>query len=295
MSVWRQLPLGDPPTLDRENDVIVRQSTINALQLCGQRVALRDHPGYLKAVSEPLAFGTLVHHLIAEDLITGERQMGLLSNMGEWVDPILQEQYEWSLSQVPNVGDFFGEIAVAYRSWVTRVLPIITKLGEPVSIEEEMVLYLGEGEKGKKIFLQGTADAVYPSTLVDWKTSGRKWKDSKAQFSPQATLYPPLVKQQTGLDIRKFTFWVFDRSASQWTKHVTDRRIKDIDAGLRIAYTYGLQLEAGHLPATPLDENYFDYKRAWYCSPKFCGAWNVCDYKYLADHISENQIAERKW
>lgn len=284
--------MDEAPAPDREKDIFVRQSTISSLQLCGQRVALKDHPGYLQAVSEPLVFGTLVHHLIAEDLSTGERQMGLLSNMPEWVEPILEEDHDWSIKKIPDLGNFFGEIAVAYRSWATRVLP---KLPEPLSIEEEMLVYLGPGENSNKIFLQGTADAVFPKTLADWKTSGRQWKDSKAQFSLQATLYPALVKQNLGLDIRKFTFWVWSRRDGRWFKHTTSRTVREVEAGLQIAYTYGLQLDAGHHPATPLDENYFEYKRAWYCSTRFCPAWNVCDYKYLPDDVDERQKAERKW
>ncbi len=293
MSNWKSLPLGDSPVPNEENDTFIRQSTINSLQQCGQRVALKSHPGYLEAVSEPLAFGTLTHHIIEQHLASGEMQDKLLMNMGAWVEPILLEEYDWPINRVPDLHLFLGEIAIAYRSWVHYVLPEIQR-AELLTQEEKMTLYLGEGRDGN-IFLQGTADAVTDKALVDWKTSRRAWKPTKAQFSIQATLYPALVKQNLGRAIRRMDFWVYSRQDSQWVLHTARRTIDEIDTGLKIAYTYGLQLESGILPATPLEENYFDYKRAWYCSPRYCGAWNVCEFKHLPDDKDEDVIAERTW
>lgn len=295
-TTWGKLPLADPPSYNEDTDVLIRQSTINNLLLCGQRVALKGTPGYLKAVSEPLVFGTCLHYLIEEDLKAGDRRHDLLANMEEWVEHILVEDYDWSLDVVPSPGDLFGELSMAYRMWASNVLPKLPK--QLVAIEEKMELYLGESEGGGGVFLQGSPDLVTESAIIDWKTAGRGWKDTKATLgSLQPTLYPPLVKQSYGDAPRRFTFWVYNRQKNFWESFSTQKRkVATINAGLETAYMYGLQIESGHLPPTPLDENYFEYKRAWYCSPRYCEAWNVCPYKGLVpDDADLNVQAIRSW
>lgn len=289
---WRDIPY-NAPDYNEAQDTLVRQSTISQLQLCGGRVGMADQPGHLAMVSEPLAFGTAVHHLIAEDLLHGEQQDRLLLSMHQWVDEMLIEQYEWSLDRVPDPRAFFGEITTAYRLWREDVFPRIDR-GKVLSIEEEQYLYLGEGREGN-IWLRGTADLVLEGTLVDWKTSGRGWKQAKAEDSIQASLYMPLYKQALGVPIQKFTFWVFNRQRREWTPHATKRRVAEINAALTNALEYGKQLEAKIFPCTPTTEVYFEPKRGWYCSPKFCGAWNICTAKFINDGVNENVVAERSW
>ena len=169
-------------------------------------------------------------------------------------------------------------------------------------------MFLGEGKKFlwantdhatlmkyANIFLGGTGDLVLEDEIVDWKTSGSDWKKGKADLSIQATIYMPMYKQMLDVSIKNFTFWVYDRSKVRWVRHSTKRTIAQIDAALQTAYEYGLQLEAGIYPATPVPEGPFIKKRGWYCSPKFCGGWNICDVKYLNDDVDESVIAERTW
>ena len=290
VTTWKSLPRNEPD-FDEENDIVIRQSLIGQLQLCAGRVGFQNHEGYLESVSEPLVFGQCVHHIIAEDLIHDEQQDKLLQSMGDWVDEILHEQYDWSLKQVPDVPKFFSEIGVAYRLWRKTVRP---KLSDILSIEEEQTLFLGEGRQSN-IWLQGTGDVVTATSLVDWKTSGRGWKQVKADVSIQASLYMPLTKQNLGESIRKFTFWVFNRQAGAWQRHVTHRKVEQIDSALATAYQHGLQLEAEVFPCTPVPESSFNKKRGWYCSPKFCGAWNICDAKYMNDGKDEKVVAVRSW
>lgn len=288
---WNQLPYKQPE-FDPEVDTIVRQSTIGQLQLCPGRVGFENHPGYLQMISEPLAFGTCVHQLISQDLLKGELQEGLLLSMHEWVNEILVEQYDWDLERVPNIRDFFGEISLAYALWRSHVLPILE--GDPIAIEQEARMFLGAGRTGN-IWLQGTADAVYPTTLVDWKTASRGWKQAKADFSVQASLYMPLHKQALEVSIQDFTFWVFDRSKAYWSRHKTRRSVAQINAALATALQYGRQLEAQVFPCTPVPEASFNKARGWYCSAKWCGAWNVCDAKFMNDGIDEKVVAIRSW
>jgi len=289
---WKQLPY-TMPEYDEVQDTLTRQSTLGQMQLCPGRVGFMDTPGHLDMISEPLAFGSCTHEIIGRHLIEGEQQDRMLLSMDEWVEELLVEQYDWSLTKVPNVRDFFSEISIAYRSWIENVLPTIP-LDEILLVEEEQWMLLGEGARGN-VFLKGTADLVLQDTLMDWKTSGRAWKQSKADFSVQASLYMPLHKQALEVSIQRFWFWVFNRQKAEWNLLKTNRTVAQIDAALATAYQYGLQIEAGAFPCTPVPEASFNKARGWYCKPKFCSAWNVCDAKFMNDDFVEGEIAERNW
>ena len=274
---------------DETVDTVIRQSTIGQARLCEYRVKLKDEEGFLEPVNEKMVFGTCLHYLIAEDL-TGNDALTLLSSMNEWVEIILSEEYDWSLDKVDDVPSFFSELSSAYRMWKTEVYP---KLGEPIAVEKKMLLPLGEGEKGM-LWLQGTPDAVFEDHIVDWKTSGKAWKQNKADYALQPSLYPALVRQNLGIEVKKFVFYVYDRSQRRWDVLRTARRVKDINASLLTAYDYARKIEAGNLTANPVPDS-FNLKRGWYCSANYCPAWNICPAKYLADDVNENEIAIRSW
>jgi len=289
---WKQLPYA-MPEYDESQDTLIRQSTLGQMQLCPGRVGFDGKEGHLAMISEPLAFGTCTHEIISQHLINGEQQDKMLLSMDEWVEAILVEDYEWSLSQVYNVRDFFAELAVAYRTWVTNVLPTIP-LDRIVLVEQEQLMFLGEGNMGN-VFLRGTADLVLDNLLLDWKTSGRAWKQSKADFSVQASLYMPLHHQTLELNTREFWFWVYNRQKATWELLKTERTIAQIDAAMATALQYGLQIEAGAFPCTPVPEASFNKARGWYCKPKFCSAWNICDAKFMNDSFVETEVAIRSW
>lgn len=217
--------------------------------------------------------------------------MGLLLTMNEWVERLLVEDYDWSLELVPNVRDFFSELGSAYRSWRADVYPTLEEI---LCVEEEMYVPLGEGQHGN-IWLRGTADAVFTPRIADWKTSAKPWSQAKADLSIQASLYPALVKQTYGKSIRKFRFWNYVRSKSQWGYLDTSRTVRQVNSALGSALAYGRQIEAGAFVPTPVPDAAFNKQRGWYCSAKFCGAWNVCPAKYLADSKDEGEKAVRSW
>ena len=290
---WNNLPLEGAPEYDELQDTLIRQSSIGQMQLCPGRVGFMEHPKYLAMISEPLAFGTCVHHLIERHMVTGEQQDKLLLSMNEWVEEILVDDYEWDLARVPNVRDFFAEITVGYRSWVQNVLPTLN-LAEVLAVEQEFRMFLGKGNTGN-IFLKGTADLVTTTKLMDWKTSGRAWKQAKADFSFQASIYMPLHRQALDVSLQDFWFWVFNRQGGSWDLLKTKRSVAQINAALATAIQYGKQIEAEAFPCTPVPEASFNKQRGWYCKPKWCSAWNACDAKFMNDGINEREEAERSW
>lgn len=289
---WNELPY-EMPEYDESQDTLIRQSTIGQMQLCPGRVKWVDHPEHLDMLSEPLVFGTCVHEIIANHLLEGKLQEKMLLSMDVWIEQLLVDDYDWTLKKVPLVRDFFSEIAVAYRSWVTHVEPTLDSK-QIIAVEQRQLMYLGEGNSGN-IFLHGTADLVFSNLLMDWKTSRRAWKQQKADFSIQASLYMPLHKQTLEVSIQEFWFWVFNRGAGVWSLLKTKRSTDQIDAALATALEYGRQIEAKAFPCTPVPEASFNKQRGWYCKPKFCSAWNVCDSKFMNDGINEKEIAVRSW
>jgi hypothetical protein len=259
------------------------------MQLCEWRYGYKNTEGYLEPVSEKMAFGTCAHYIIEQHL-AGEDMGIVLLDMKNWVEEILVTQYDWSLDLVPNVHEFFSELGVAYRTWTQQILPDI---GEIIGLEETIYLPLGESALGTRILLQGTPDII-TTPLRDTKTTGKAWKEAKADLSIQASLYMALVQHRYALGCRDFKFDVYDRSKSKWNIMPVKRRVKDINAALRTAYDYGRKIEAGVFTATPVPETWAK-TRGWYCGPKYCEAWNICDYKYMADHVNENQLAIRSW
>lgn len=288
---WRDLPLSGG-LYDEDSDTLIRQSTIGQFQLCPKRVEYDGQEGHLAMVSEPLAFGTCMHYLAEKDLEAGEPRLDLLTNMNEWVEEILVEEYDWSLEKVPNVRNFFDELAIAYRNWRRVVHPQLR--GTLVAMEDELYLPLGAGREGT-IWLKGTPDAVYKTQLVDFKTSNSKWTQEKADLSIQASLYLALAKQAYGTEPRDFIFWTYYRKGKEWVPFKTHRAVGQIDAALRSAHDFGLQHEARIYPATPVPEASFKKKRGWYCQPRFCGAWNICTAKYMNDSRDESEVAVRSW
>lgn len=288
MVQWSDLPIEIPGEGEK---TFIRQSTIGQFQLCPKRVGLSNQEGFLPAVSEAMCFGTCLHYLVAADLEAGEARLDLLTNMGEWVDKILVDEYEWSVAQITKPEEFFSSLGVAYRTWRQQVRPLIKNL---VTFEEEMFLYLGDGDHSQ-IWLKGTPDIVTQTRLRDTKTTKKLWAPAKAQLSIQTSLYLPLVKQNCGLDYKKFTFDIYDRSKSTWTSISVERTVKEINAALDTAYEYGRMLEAQIFPATPVPDASFNKARGWYCRANWCGAWNICNSKFLDDATDETEVAVRSW
>jgi hypothetical protein len=54
---------------------------------------------------------------------------------------------------------------------------------------------------------------------------------------------------------------------------------EQIEANLANAWEYGKMIAAGAFPYTPGDAPYGKHKRGWWCSPTYCGAWNICPGK----------------
>lgn len=295
----RESPWLPPGMVPPEGDVVVRNSTIDSLLLCGLRVGLADRPGYDPVPSEQMFFGTVVHDRIATVLAGGDPKHVFSPFEVDLAARLLANEEAFDL--LAAVGDhhkaWIDEIVEALWIWHSDVKPRLS-IHDKLVIEETRYRHLGTLPDGVSVWLRGTADVVDPTeTLVsDWKTSGKGWDESKAHFTGQGDSYVWLYEDILGGLHVTWRFWVFNRKAQEWQLIESRRDATTVDSYLVRAWGAAKQVWADAYTAQPYQDTFGKYKRAWYCSPKYCGAWSICPAKALVDDRHDEPIdIEKGW
>ncbi len=173
-------------------------------------------------------------------------------------------------------------------AWQEDVYPQLN-LSDNIRVEEKMLAPLGVLPNGRAVWFYGTPDLVDIGNagIQDWKTTGRAWKESKALglLAPQA--YSWLVDTTHGVFIPDHFYWVWDRAKSEWTLHKTSRNQAHVDSYLRKAWAIAKSIDAQAFPFRPWSETFGNVTRGWWCSPKYCSAWDICEGKSLPDDLWE--------
>lgn len=280
-----------PPT-------IIRQSTINNMTNCPASVGYIVRGEQIPLIAEKPFFGTCLHFFAAE-LMEGSSLLKVINSkhMKASIYKLsMKDGYDWTqftsaLDQRLFLEQLRKAVSTWYRGWYT---PNSTKVGSVILAEAELRTELTE-----EVTLQGTPDLVADyhgnPVVFDWKTTSRMWKDGHEHYQIQVPLYLLLVRENLGLDIHDFCFVVYDRNKDQIHEKWTSRTDEEIDAARLQAITFGLQLRSGYLPTTPVKSEYNLYKRGWYCSPKYCNEWDICEGKYLHDSVDESQERIIQW
>lgn len=280
----------------RESDIFLSQTTVNNASLCGGRVLYANEAGFLTEPSEAMAWGTLVHTLAEHELLAvlnGEEPPLWTFNavLSVWTQAMEDERsgpvdlHALAPKHVIEKGVFDAQLAI--KLWREQVLPT---LGEPDStwqVEERITKPIGNLDN-TIVWLGGTADLVVDGHIYDWKTAGRSWDASKANSLLQASIYSYLY------GISDHTYWVYGRRGASWERHDTRRTQAHVDAALKQAWMVAKGIDSGALAFEPWQSTFGKMKRAWYCSAKFCPAWNVCEIKYINDNVWEEQVADPK-
>lgn len=278
--------------LPTEDDIIFRQSTQNSMMLCPARAGYANKPGYLAPFGEPLVFGNIVHYSIADVLLQNLDVFDVLSEayILQKISEVLSEENIATIEDIPDetVDAWVQETQQSLRQWDARLRP---KQSELVLVEELLFMPLGVLPDGRAVWLRGQPDAVTTESPIDWKTAGRGWDASKADFAIQASLYIPLIAHTKGITYDKYRFAIWDRRKSEWDVLKTQRNDNSVQAALKNAWKFAQMLAYDACPATPVEENYFKQKRGWYCSARYCPAWNICEFKYLDDQVDESEVA----
>ncbi len=139
---------------------------------------------------------------------------------------------------------------------------------DPDMIEERIIIPV----PGISVPLSGAIDLTDKNSwMIDIKTAGKKWPESKAEGSIQATMYAALYHTKTGNYPSKISFEIFTSTKTPVHQSIeTKRNEKDFEVlKLRIQQIIN-SMNAGIFP--PAEPGH------WSCSPKWCGYWWTCQY-----------------
>ena len=280
-----------------EDAIILRQSSVGSMDLCPARQGYLLSGKATQMPSEAMTFGTMIHSF-AEWRLEGNHDVVTTKHLEEWWDETIDSDSDGQftlqdLLTPTALADKLHEAVQACHEWDTTVFPELG-LSQDVLIEELLLVPMGVTPSGREMWLRGTADVVDLGNahILDWKTAGRGWDPSKAMSTHQAQAYSFLVEGATGKLILDFTYWVWNRKSWTWEQHVTERTPSQVDAWIKHAWQRGLQIEAQAFPFTPWDSTFGKFKRGWWCSAKYCAAWDVCEGKSLPDDVWEEQPIE---
>jgi hypothetical protein len=287
---------------DEEHDLFIGQSVVASMDLCPARVGYAREEGFNAVPSEAMSFGTVGHYAIEWMLRNPESaRLWTAPELKQiWADELLNPSYEGAttdrgghvleeLVTPAKLATSLDDALAMILSWQEDVYPLL-RLSDELQIEETVTKPLGViGSAGhplsRAVWYVGTADVADggEELLIDWKTANSGWHESRAHASPQPSGYGWLY------DIYDTHFWVWDRKRQRWDRYVTGRTHEQVQAYLRHAWMRAKQIDAQSFPATAWESNFGKYKRAWHCSAKYCGAWDVCEFKNLHDDVWEEQ------
>ena len=289
-------------------DILVRQSLMNSLQLCPARVGfeINQPEEVIPVFGERPVFGTAVHDCAEHHVLDPKGQAKRIrpAEFGLMMERILEENYDGSsLDDIPEkeYKKFRREVIEAYRLWVMQVYEHFIKADvkeRTAHVEVPLYLYLGE-HLGRRIIAHGTPDlTIQGLRMEDNKTTfaAFKWTQEKADTEIQPSLYLAMHNIIYNDSITDFVYRIYDRKAEDWDSLHTARTEGEQEAILKVAFEYGKQIAANVFPPTPIVENYGKRQRGWYCSPKWCGAWNVCSFKgQINDKTDLTEVAVKSW
>lgn len=275
-----------------DDAIVVRQSEYQ--MMCHAELLYRDHADYKWVISEPLLVGSMAH-VAFESLIKSDdpaktlKYWALIPNVRKEILKFLKREEkldEVSASilmggqaKLESVAREVSNVATTwYHTWW---VPWGSKM-EILSIEEERRRVLGTSPTtGKLIVLRGAADLVVHRELWDWKTARYGWKDGKATARVQSPLYAWLYEDLLdGVDV-DFHYLIWNRDKAYLDTRTVHVEQIQVDAALRAMYQFGLTQEAqAHVP-TIVDSTWKGDKRGWWCQPKYCAAWEACEFKGL--------------
>lgn len=284
-------------------DILIRQSTIESFQLCPARVGYSNQPGFIDAPSEAIVFGSAMHLMIEEFLRDYESESRIL--VAPYIRDVIErvvaaDGYDLNDLDPYNafVPDMIDGLRFGFQQWLTHFWDDEGRWVHVIGIEEKLSTQIGE-VNGRPVILQGTPDLITPNRLYDWKTAGRAWSEGKGMVRVQGPLYVYLSRLLEGTTLEapaEMHYMVWDRGKGEWGRHVQVVREHNIEAALKLAMTYARQIEAQIFPATPAGESYGKYRRGWWCSAKYCGAWNICEFKGLVpDDVDLGEVKGVRW
>ena len=272
-----------------EDALWVRNSDVVSWDLCAARHGYLRKGAAKQVPSEAMSFGTMMH-TFAEMRLMGWDGVVTVQQLEEWWEEAVEKD-GFSLSELaerPRIDASLQEAVQACAAWDVQVRPLLG-YSEKVEFEPRLQAPLGVLPNGREVWAHGTPDVLDVDLIDDWKTAARGWKESKARATGQLSMYIFLAEAARGYSITDGTYWVWDRSKYGWKAHFTTRDAAHVDAYLRHVWQIARAIDADAYSFNPWSSNFGDYKRGWWCSAKYCAAWDVCEGKAINDDVWEEQ------
>lgn len=158
-----------------------------------------------------------------------------------------------------------GVDMVTALAWLYR--ESLAPLVNPVAVERVITL-----EDDLPLPLRGIVDVyTHDKWLPDIKTAARKWPQSSADSSIQATLYRQLIKEEFGEYPEKISFEVFTKGKKPAHHSIeTTREAADYEILKLRIHSVMKSINAGIFP--PAEAGH------WCCSRRWCGYYYSCQY-----------------
>lgn len=302
-------------------DIRVSPSQLGQAQLCHARndPIYKSLPGYDDTPTEQASFGRVLHAMIETRLVCGEPASVAFSDpdhrqvVARWV--IAQDGADWFDFHQSSARrqQWVDEIYEAYLQWEEW-----WELGweqwcndQPFDLWVERHMTMprtawsqtewSEGPFSLPYTIRGTPDLIVPHDEepigFDWKTAAKGWKegqqktDKMDQLSAYTALYygdRPVVPAMS------WVVGVYNRKAEMWEWYETTRSEGQVSSTLGAMDQVALAKSAGAYIPRQTQTVYGKTERGWWCSAKWCAAWNVCFYKNIGDG-KENDERKVEW
>lgn len=284
--------------------IYLHQSWVNTASLCMSKHGLADHPLYDGTPSEAMSFGTIEHAVIADQLdrlLNGKTFLPpqAADILALWRKIALEKDGFELDRQAPFevLRTLCLEVRDALVEWHATVWLGGLKHETIVAYEVELEKPIGRLPNGRQIILRGTPDVIRVGALSDWKTSGRYWEQGKADSQIQGPTYALLAEHNYPhvAPIEAMDYWVWNRSKGTWDRVTQAITFDQMQAAQAAVLEWAGLDDAGFYPPTP-GAAAGKAGRGWWCSAKYCNAWDACSFKALiTDGVDLTEKRQRGW
>jgi hypothetical protein len=286
------------PDLD---PIELRPSTLESMSYCPARQRYQDHPLYDPTPSEAMQFGSLQHALIFPNFTPEVQEHGMAIRyttdeiLNTWL--AVAEVDKLDLAEVTSkqtLRTLVLEARDLYNAWTVDVWPHLREY-ITLAVEVRLRMSLGALRSGREVFLSGTPDHVRVGDLDDWKTGSSHYDQGKADSRPQGQYYAILAEAEYGMQFDTMTYWSANRKKGAWVPITQVMTNRSRAAARAAAMEWAGMIEADYYPPTPSAPTGKN-GRGWWCSAKYCNAWEVCDFKgIIADGVDLNAKRDKGW
>lgn len=228
-------------------------SSISKYLKCGKQWKFRYIDKLQEESSEALSFGSAWHQMIRMKL----SEQKPIEDC--WLSAIEQNPISEEMFYLGN--------KMLTSEKITNTIQGLSVNPESLELPTELTI------PGVSVPIIGFIDMIdLDGTPIDIKTASRKWSQEQANTDLQATFYLAALEQAGLIQLpAKFRFIVFTK-----TKHPDVQILETTRTHADVFALYGLVNEVWQaiqrevfMPTDPSN---------WWCSHKYCGFWNVCEY-----------------